>query len=816
MLRNYLKIAFRSLWRSKVHSTINILGLSLGITCCILIVLYVKDELTFDRFHEKANRIYRVYAIEDWGVNQRFFYTTTPFPMGPTLKENLQEVEHMTRINNIGSQVKVNDELFSASTTIVGQNFLEMFDFSTAAGEPDRALSAQSNVLLTEKSAKRFFGDGNAIGKVISIQLGERFEDFTVKAVLKDPPVNSSIAFSILISDLNYPRLYNERVLTSQWFNITPETYVLLHEGVDPKEMAAKFPSIFKPLLGDDYEKSKYFVGLQPLTAIHLDTTFPAGAAPVSDPKYSYILSAIAVLILVVACINFVTLSVGRSIKRSKEVGIRKVAGAQRKQLVFQFIGEATIITVIATVLGFLFALLNLPLFNDLSGKQLSLTVDGFMGLVVLSLIIIIGLFAGSYPAFVLSGFKPITVLKGAVQTGGSKQNLRKALVAVQLVLSIFLISSTLLMQKQLRFLQSKNLGFDREQLAVVQLNVTAGGRLRERIALGFEKAEQFKNELSKISQVAAVCASSHDFGNGSWVNLGYTDDNGTYRTFYYNTVDADYIPTLKMELASGRNFNADNPSDKRRSIIVNDAFVKSHGWKEAIGKRIPGKNFQDHEIIGVVKDFNYESLYTKVTPLVMAMDPMIAFSGSENFNVDNTPLPKLLIRLRAGDAAPAIDQIKTVWDRLTGAEEFDFVFIDQTLQAQYRNDQNLGRMVSIATILAMIIGSLGLYGLASLAMQNKTKEISIRKVLGASERSLLILLSKDYVFLILVSLALSVPITWYLMRNWLTTFEYRVSITADVFLIAGGISLLIALITISYQAIKTAWSQPAETLKYE
>jgi putative ABC transport system permease protein len=299
-------------------------------------------------------------------------------------------------------------------------------------------------------------------------------------------------------------------------------------------------------------------------------------------------------------------------------------------------------------------------------------------------------------------------------------------------------------------------------------------------------------------------------------VNIGFTDDNTTYRTFFYNTVDADYMPTLNMELVAGRNFDENNPSDKRRSIIVNEAFAKTFGWSDPIGKRIPGKNFQDHEIIGVVKDFNYESLYTKVAPLVLAMDPMIIFSGTENINVGNSPMPKLLIRLRAGNPAPAIEQIKAVWDKLTGAEEFDFAFVDQTLQSQYQNDQNLGRMVTIATIIAIIIGSLGLYGLASLAMQNRTKEISIRKVLGATEQSLLILLSKDYIFLILFSLLLSVPVTWYLMTNWLTSFEYRVSIGADVFLVAGGISLLIALLTISYQAIKTAWSQPAETLKYE
>jgi putative ABC transport system permease protein len=516
-----------------------------------------------------------------------------------------------------------------------------------------------------------------------------------------------------------------------------------------------------------------------------------------------------------VACINFVTLSIGRSIKRAKEVGVRKVAGAQRRELVVQFIGEAIIITCVALILGVLLAWSSMPVFNDLAGKQLVFSFDGFMIGVLTGLIGIIGLIAGSYPAFILSSFRPVTVLKGAMQTGYNKQRLRKVLVGVQLTLSVFLISSTLLMKEQLQYLQSRNLGFDREQLAVMQLNVR-GGRLSERVVAGLEKAMQFKSELTRIPQVAAVTVSSHDFGHGDWLNIGYTDDEGTYRTFFYNTIDADFLPVMKMELASGRNFSDDNPSDRKRSIIVNEAFVKEYGWKDALGKRIPGKKFEDHEIIGVVKDFNFSSLYTKVEPVVMALDPKVVFSGIENIGVNNTPIPKLFVKLKPGNASATLEEIKNVWNKLTGGEEFIFSFVDDAIDSQYRNDRNLGKIVSIATLIAMIIGSLGLYGLASLAMQNRTKEISIRKVLGATENSLLLLLSREYIYLVLASLVVSIPVTIYLMTGWLSTFEYHVSIGPGLFLIAGGISLAIALLTISYQAIRTAWSQPAQTLKYE
>lgn len=815
MIKNYLKIAFRSLWRSKAHSLINIVGLSLGICVCILIVLFVNDEWTFDRFNSKADRIYRVHARENWGENQDFFYTTTPFPMAPTLKENIAEIESFVRIVKSGTQVKVGDNQFSETLTVADRDIFNVFDFHVTKGDRSSMFEKQSGIVISDVAATKYFGEADPINKVLSVQMGENFEEFTVTGVA-EVPINSSIQFFLLVSDLNLSKLFSERALTSAWFNINPETYVMLREGAEVQKVTEKFPAVFKAVLGEeDFTKSKYTAGLQPLTTIHLDTSFPAGIAAVSNPRYANILAAIAGLILVVGCINFVTLSVGRSLKRAKEVGIRKVVGAVRKQLVMQFIGEAVIVTLISMFIGIAVAVVALPLFNDLSGKSLVFPLDTFMVMVVGSLLLIIGLIAGSYPAFVLSSFRPISILKGTMQTG-SKQGLRKVLVGVQLVLSIFLISSTLLMRDQLSFLQNKDLGFNKEQLAVIQLNVPRGGRMVERVNKGFEMAEQFKGEFGKFPGVAAVCASSHDFANGSWVNIGYTDDNGVYRIFNMNTIDDEYIPLMNMKLKLGRNFSDANPSDKRRSVIVNEAFVREYAWADPIGKRIPGKAFPDHEIVGVISDFNYSSLYTKVEPLVLVGDPAVLAPGIENINMGNTPMPKLMVKLKPGNMSSTIDELKSTWERLTGGEEFTFSFVDQALADQYRADQNLGKIVRIATLLAIIIGSLGLYGLASLAMQNRVKEISIRKVLGATERSLLVLLSKDYVVLILVSLVLSIPITIYLMQSWLTTFEYRIEISWQVFAIAGGISLLIAMLTICYQTIKTAMAQPAETLKYE
>ncbi len=815
MFKNYIKIAFRSLWKSKAHSMINIFGLGLGITCCILISLFVRDEMTFDRFHSKADRIYRVYAKEDWGENQQFFNTVTPFPMGPALKDNLPEVESQVRLVSANAQVKMGEKQFNESMTVAGKDFFHVFDFKIVNGTQDKVFEGQSNVVLSESMAVKYFGDSDPINKTISIQVGENFEEFTVKAVAKNAPINSSIQFGIIISELNLPKVVGERILTT-WFNIQPETYILLNEGVNPKSIESKFPSIFKAALGeDDFKQSKYTAGLQPLTDIHLNVDYPVGIAPVSNPKYSYILAAIAILILVVACINFVTLSIGRSMKRAKEVGIRKVVGALRAQLITQFVGEAILVTLMAMILGVCLAAIDLSLFNELAGKQLVFSFDSFLVMVVGSLLLIIGLISGSYPAFILSSFQPISILKGAVQ-GSARQNLRKVLVGVQLMLSIFLVSSTMLMREQLNFIQNKDMGFNKDQLVVVKLIAGQSGRLTDRVNRGFEKAEQFKIELAKYPEILSSCGSSHDFGNGNWTNVGYTDDKNTYRTFNLNVVDDEYIPMLKMQMIAGRNFSDESLTDKRRSVIVNEAFAKEYGWTDPIGKRIPGKNFLEHEVIGVVKDFNYSSLYAKVQPLVMVEDPSIIFKGIENVNIDNSPIPKLLVRLKAGATSAGLDRLKEVWSKIAGEEEMSFAFADQSMAKQYKSDQNLGKIVSIAAVLAIVIASLGLYALASLAMQNRTKEISIRKVMGANQNSLLVLLSKEYIILIAVCLIISVPITWYLMSNWLSTFEYHVSIGAGIFLMAGGISMLIAIATISYQTLKTVWTNPVKSLKYE
>ncbi|MEO1049243.1 MAG: ABC transporter permease [Bacteroidota bacterium] len=815
MIKNYLKVALRNIARSKLHSFINIFGLALGIACCILIALFVKEEWSFDKFHGKADQIHRVWVFEDYGENEQFFNTVTPYPTGQTLKNNFQEVSTFVQFNHTQQVVEVADQSFSETVTLVSPSFFHVFDFDVLRGRISKVFEGQNNVVITESIKTKYFGKRDAVGEIISMNIGDGMRDFEIKAIMADPPTNSSLQFSILISTLNNKVITNERVLNS-WFNVSPETYVLLEEGVDRKAVEAKFPEMVKQIMGEQYVEDQYNIGLQPLTEIHLDTSFPVGYAQVSDPQYAFILSAVAVLILIVASINFVTLAISRSLGRAKEVGVRKVVGARKKQLVEQFLSETIVITLIALMIGVIMSFIGLPVFNQFANRSLVLQPDAFIILTSLLIVVLIGIVSGSYPAIILSGFKPVKVLKGQNKQGGKKQPLRKVLVGVQFVLSIFLISSTLVMEEQLKFLQNKHLGFDKEQLIMLQLNVPNEGGMTERIQNGMEKADQFKNELASFGAVKSVTASTHSIGTSGWTNVGYTDQQDIYRTFNLNIVAPSYVDVMGMKLEQGRNFDINSTSDLNKAILVNQSLVKTYGWDDPIGQRLPGDRFGEHVIIGVVADFNYASLHGLVEPLAITINPRPILQGIENIGVVENPIPKVFARAQADQIPQALAAVESVWKKLMPGEEFEYSFIDQRLNTQYQQEQNLGKVITIASMLAILIGSMGLFGLASLTLQNRAKEVSIRKVLGATEKAILVLLSREYVIMVVIALALAIPITWYFMSQWLSSFAYRINIGWGAFALAGVLALFIALATVAYQVIKTALTKPVERLKYE
>ena len=815
MIRNYLRTSFRHLVRNRVQTTINVLGLSIGFAIALLITLFVKDEFTYDAFHSKSDRIHRAWVHEDWGENEQFTNSVTPIILGPTILENFPEIETYSRFVTINDQIEVNGDRFSEQISIGSEDFFNVFDFRLIEGSLTNTFQDPSSAVLTRSQSEKLFGTVQTIGNTLSLRIGSEFRPFTVKAVIEDIPGNSSLQFGILIPDHNLQYQYSERARNS-WFNVQVETYFLLREGTDHLSLEAKFPPLMETLLGEDADDVDYFIGLQPLRNIHLDTEIPAGFAVVSNPEYSYILVAIAVLVLTIASINFITLSLGAATRRTREVGVRKSIGAGRIQLVHQFLTESILLSVTALVVGLTLAIINLELFNDLAGKNLSFQPDIVLISIGVFLVVLIGVLAGSYPAFFMSSFKPTVIFRGVSRSGSGKQNLRKILVAVQFLLSIGLISSTLIMQKQLRHMQTLDLGFNKDHMMVLQLNVTNEGGLVNAINEGFVLGEQFRTELMKIPGVSGVSVATHTFGTGGWTNLGYTDDDGTYREFDFLLTEPGFLEMMEMEMVEGRSFSIDIPADQRRSVVVNKAFAEEYNWEQALGKRLPGQSFEDHEIIGVVSDFNYASLRDRVQPLLITTNIEPILPGIENFTVGTSIIPKVIVRFDPRNLDTFREEIEAVWGTLTNGEEFTYSFVDETLAVQYEQDRNLQRISYVSSLLAILVGSMGLFALALLTMQGRLREISIRKVFGASTGSILVLVSRGYLGLILIALLISIPVVSWIMGSWLENFHYRTSIGWMEFGLAAAVTILVAAVTISYQSVKAAMTQPADTLKYE
>jgi putative ABC transport system permease protein len=574
---------------------------------------------------------------------------------------------------------------------------------------------------------------------------------------------------------------------------------------VQAADLEKKFPAMLKQQLGEDYGSEEFNMYLQPLMAIHLDNSMPGGIQPVSNPKYSYILATIGILILLVACINFITLSIGRSTTRALEVGVRKALGAERKQLIRQFWGEALLVTVISVVIGLLAALVLIKPFNQLINRNLVFHFDPLFIMFCILLMCIIALIAGIYPAIILSGFNPIEVLKGKLNMKDNAGLFRKGLIVGQFVASIVMIICTMVISEQMNYLQRKDLGYKKDQVIIVPTN--------KKRAEGFPLARIYKTELSKYPQVLSAGASVFSFAETPWANLGYSDDKKSYHSFQYNEIDASFIETMQIPIRQGRNFLPQNPADTNNSILVNETLVKEYGIKDPVGKRF-GKYFQ--QIIGVTKDFNYESLHSKIKPLVLSLKFDTIARQSNDVSFANAPQPRISIRMKAGNVQDNINILKKAWRAVAPNQDFEFHFLDESLASAYTQEQKTATVVKIAAGLSIFIACMGLFGLATLTVTRRTKEIGIRKVLGANAVQLVKLLSKDFLFLIVIAALIAFPVAWWAMQKWLSDFAYRTSIGWWVFAFAGIASLIIALVTISTQAVKAAMRNPVRSLRSE
>ena len=806
MFKNYLKIAIRNLIRNKIYSTINVLGLAIGIACCILIFLFVANELSYDSFHQNADKIYRVYVTEDLPERDPFSYSFTPAQMAGAMEQSFPEVVRAVRFESRTDNIRVGENSFSEQYSLADPDFFELFDFPLLQGNPQMALADLNSVVLTEEIADKFFGRTDVVGRLLSIKLGDKFHDFAVTAVAKNIPENSSVTFDLLIPWENARKFRSERQLNN-WFNVFMETYVQMAERLDAVAIEEKLDTVVKNHY-PERAHSMVTLHLQPLLDIHLNPYIPAGIQPTSDPVYSYILIGIAVLILGVACINFMTLAVGRSATRAKEVGVRKVLGAVRVQLAKQFWGEALLMSFVALFLGVLLAALFLPIFNELANKELFLSADFLTLFVLAALMLLVGLIAGSYPALVLSRLQPVVIIKCESQAGG-RRLFGGSLVVLQFALSVFLIVSTLIMADQLHYLRTKNLGFNKEQVIVIPNNAAQ--------AESKMVVDRFRNALGNRSQVLGVSGASSRFSSG-WTTMGFNDENGSFKQFYQLTVDYDYLESLGMELVSGRNFSHDFGTDSSQAIIVNEALTKYFDWEAPIGKRMPGRSFAEHQVIGVVKDFNFQSLQSEIAPLALTLDPSTLFQGINDISTSSSPrqLNFIHVRITPEDIPGTINLLKETWERVISNQPFDFSFLDQDVQRQYQQEERWGKIVAYASAFAVFIACLGLFGLATLAVARRTKEIGIRKVLGASVPKIILMLSNDFGKLVLIATVIAWPLAYLGMQEWLKDFAYRISIGAENFLIATMLAIAIAVLSVSFQSVRAAMANPVEAIKYE
>ncbi len=795
MLKNYFVTAFRNLRRNKVFSAINVFGLSVGLACCMLIFLYTRDEVSYDRFHQNKNQIYRITAqMLDEKKQEVFKAGKTGLIHGPSFKQDIPEIGDFVRVVSGTHVIRKGSETFNQEIFFVDDNFFSVFSFPLVNGDPKKVLSNMNSMVLTEDAATKYFGTTNVIGKTLELQF-DKFEPFIISGIAKRSPQNSSIKFSMLV-----PMKFKEKLNPDDhWLNFFISTFLVLNPKADPKVVLSKMVHVYEDKAKSQLEEAKekfdfkgsVVWGLQPLLQIHLSKDYPAEdeLTDASSPVNSYILSGIAIFILVIACINFINLTIAQSLKRSKEIGIRKVIGGQRAQLTRQFLGESFIICFISFAFAIVLATAVLPIFNDLSNKRLSLSylVDtqvfaGFIGLYLIT-----GFAAGFYPALVLSGFNPIQTLYNRVKLSG-KNYLAKSLVVLQFALAALLIISTLFIYAQFHYLAHKTLGYNDKNIVVVDLDWGAGRQL----------TEAFKTELSKNPFIQIVAA--HNRGRQGTV----AKVDGKEIQFEYDCINDQYLPALQIPIIQGRNFSADFTSDSTHSVLINETFAREAGWKNPIGKIVDfyWRN-RKLTVVGVVRDYHFRSMKEKISPQLFTSEP----EGN---------LSQLNIKISPSNIPQTLKFIESTYKKLVPFYPFSYEFKNETNIRAYDAEEKWKQIISFAAILTILISCIGLLGLAMLSAEHRTKEIGIRKVLGASVSSIVQLVSNSFLKLIFIANIIALPIGWWAVHQWLQNFAYHIAIHWWIFALAVLLTLSIALFTVGLQAIRAAVANPVKSLRTE
>ncbi|MVM38997.1 FtsX-like permease family protein [Spirosoma sp. HMF3257] len=797
MLQNYLNIALRSLLKNRAYSFINIAGLSIGLACAMLIMLYVQDEVSYDRFHTNANQIYRIYkqqTREDGSMHNGSY--TGYFP-GPRFSARIPEIQSFVRFQPEQVTIKTGTDIQSQSVSLVDSNFFSILSFPLVSGDARSVLTQPNAVVITEDMAIKYFGSSNAVGKIISINRNNIFKPYIVTGIAKNCPQNSSIKFQFLLP-LNISD--QDESNNNNWFNSFLSTFVVLASGSDIKAVQNKMNKVFESDAGEAIRaiKSKYGIkkigisyNLEPLTDIHLGKVVPDEdemLADKSNPEFSFILSAIALFILLIACINFVNLTVARSVKRAKEIGVRKVIGSTRRQLLIQFLSESFILCFIAFGFAFIITLVVLPVFNQLANKVLSLSYLFSIKLLTYYVILFVltSLLAGFYPAVVLSSYNPVQTLYTRF-TLASKNYLQKTLVIVQFALASFLIIGSIVLFLQFEYLTTQPLGYDDSDLIIVgNYQITRN------------KATLFKQELTKNPNILDVAPRNSGY-NGNTIKI-----NGDKPiNISIETIDAAYLPILKVPIIAGRNFSADYPSDSTHSVLVNESFVQQAGWKQPIGEKITSFDNDNYTVIGVVKNYHYKPLTEKIEPQVFTMNP------ANRYGV-------LYIKIKPGTETESLQYIAKTFKDLFPLSPFIYNFKQEQNNQSYAAEARWKQIILLSAILTIFISCIGLFGLSVLSAEKRTKEIGIRKVLGASVSSIVSTLSTNFIKLIFIALAISIPFAWLATSKWLQGYPYRITLSWWLFASAALVVIAVALLTTSFQSIKAAMANPVKSLRSE
>jgi putative ABC transport system permease protein len=810
MFKNYFRIAIRNLIKNKIFSFINVFGLAVGLTCCMLIAAFLFDELSYDKYPEHANQLYRIglQITQNGGIAD---YPDVDVAVGAGIKNTYPEVLASTRINGWNDVfIRYQEKQFKEQhIAFCDSNFLQLFSIPLIEGDDRTALVAPHSIVISKAFAKKYFGDETAMGKALTIGRGA----FKVTGIIDKVPDNTHFHYDAFVSMTSN----NYAVTGHTWSNIGFYTYLLLNKGADPKKLEAKFPELISKYvipegahdMGISLAEAQKGLGswhiyLMPVSDIHLHSNTKYELDANSDIQYVYIFGALAVFILLLACVNFTNLSTASSAKRSREVGIRKVLGSVKDQLIFQFLTESVLLTCCAMLFALLFVYLLLPSFDHLSGKHISILFFlNYKALIAdIALIFFVGILAGIYPAFFLSSFQTISVLKGASSnTPAKRSGLRSGLVVFQFMISTALIIATIVVYQQLHFMQNKKLGYDKEQVLVLQ------------DTYGLDSNQYaFKEKLLRDSRVINATISrdvpvGRAEGNmdGSEVYAKENKANESASEIHANFfhVDLDYISTLGMKIIAGRNFLKDFHGDSS-AVVINEAAVRDLGWKNndvAVNKTIISSGQHQYNVIGVVQDFNYASVKQKIAPVMM----MLGRNGGS-----------FLVKIKTADAADFLADVKKEWSAFNAKNPFAYYFLDDKFASLYASEEKTGQIFTMFAVIAVLIASLGLFGLVAFTTEQRTKEIGIRKVLGASVKQVLVLLSKEFLFLICIAFIISIPVTWWAMHIWLKDFAYRINISWWMFFVAGCLSVLIALLTVSLQAVKAALANPVKSLRME